>query len=262
MKSKTLILVIFLFMFAGCSERKPASIIARVNNEYLTEENLNLVPMKIISEEELLEEKKELIEQWIHMELLYQEGVKNRIDKNPEIKNQVLHYQKQLIANQYLSLIVGDQLTADDEEINEYYFDNREQFRVAELTYKVNHYIFSDETEARAAYRSLVRNVREKEQELKEKNLLETRFIEEKYVTPVVRDRLFSPSPPRISEPFLLSDTYHIIEILETYSPKSYLPISEVREDIRQQIGLLKYDEAYYSLINKLRKKAHVETSF
>jgi len=251
-----------VFMLAGCSERKPASILARVNNEYLTEENLNLIPMKITSEEDLLNEKKELIEQWIHTELLYQEGLKNRIDKNPEIKNQVLQYQKQLVAGQYLSLIIGDQLTADDEEINEYYFENREQFRVMDLTYKVNHYTFSDEAEAMSAYRSLVRNIREKAQELKEKNLVETRFIQEGTVAPVVRNRLFSPSPPRITEPFQFSEAYHILEILETYSPNSYLPISEVREDIRQQIGLLKYDEAYYGLLKKLRKKAHVETSF
>lgn len=262
MKFKILLIPLILVVLSGCSERKPASVIARVNNEYLTEENLNLIPMKITPEEDLYEEKIELIEQWIQMELLYQEGLKNRIDKNPEIKNQILQYQKQLIANQYLSLVVGDQITANDEEINEYYFENREQFKVAELTYKVNHYVFSDETEARAAYRSLVRNVRENVQELKEKNLLETRFIEEKIVTPSVRDRLFSPSPPRISEPFRLSEMYHIIEILETYSPNSFLPISEVREDIRQQIGIIKYDEAYYGLLNKLRKKAHVETSF
>jgi parvulin-like peptidyl-prolyl isomerase len=262
MKYKKLIIIIFLFVLSGCSERKPGNVLARVNNEYLTEERLNLLPMKIASEQTMLDEKKEIVEQWIYLELLYQEGVKNRIDKNPEIKNQVLQYQKQLIASQYLSLVVGDQLTAEDEEINDYYFENREQFKVSELTYKVNHYAFTEESTARNAYRSLVRNDREKIQEFKEKNLVETRFIEENFVIPAVRDRLFSVPPPRISEPFLLSDAYHVFEILETYSPNSYLPISEVREDIRQQIGLQKSDEAYYSLLNKLRKKAHVETYF
>ncbi len=145
MKHKNLIIIIFLVVLSGCSERKPGNVLARVNNEYLTEERLNLLPMKIASEQTMLDEKKEIVEQWIYLELLYQEGVKNRIDKNPEIKNQVLQYQKQLIASQYLSLVVGDQLTAEDEEINDYYFENREKLKVYELNYNVNHYEFTEE---------------------------------------------------------------------------------------------------------------------
>lgn len=255
---------LFWVLFPGllifsCSEKEPSHILARVNNSYLTEENLSLIPTMTGTESSLETEKSKLIENWVSTELLYQEGMKRKLDKNPEVKNQLLQYQKQLVGNLYLQLELGNQLSADDEEINEYYFQNREQFRVAELTHKVNVYTFETEDAARNAYRTFFRNHPGAVQEIKQNHLILTRFVKENSVIPEIRNLFFSGQPPKISEPFFHKDALFIFEIVETFPPDSYLPISEVREDIRQEIGIMKYNQAYHALIHKLRKKSHVE---
>jgi hypothetical protein len=242
----------------SCSEKEPPRILARVNNSYLTEENLSLIPTMTGTESSLETERAKLIENWVTTELLYQEGMKQKLDKNPEVKNHLLQYQKQLIANQYLQLELGNQLSADDEEINEYYFQNREQFRVAELTHKVNVYTFETEDAAQNAYQTFLRNNPGAVQELKQNHLTLSRFVKEQTVIPDIRNLFFSGNPPKILEPFFYKDAFFIFEIVETFPPNSYLPISEVREDIRQEIGIKKYNQAYDALIHKLRKKSHV----
>ncbi len=258
-RNNLVLLLVAGLLFGACSEKEPSHVLARVNNEYLTEENLNLIPTMTGSDVFLKAEKQHLVENWVSTELLYQEGMKKKLDKTPDIKNQILQYQKQLIANQYLQLELGDQLSAGDEEINEYYFQNREQFRIAALTYKVNVYAFETEEAADAAYRVFLRNNPEAVQKLKKNNLTVTRFVNENSVIPDIKQHFFSGAPPKISEPFYHSKVYYIFEIIETFTPNTYLPISEVREDIRMEIGIMKYSQAYNALINKLRKKSHVE---
>lgn len=258
-KNKLLWVLVSGLLITSCTEKEPSHALARVNKSYLTEENLNLIPTITGPESSLETERTLLIENWVTTELLYQEGVKRKLDKNPEVKNQLLQYQKQLVANQYLQMELGDQLSADDQEINEYYFQNREQFRVAVLTHKVNVYTFETPDGARDAYLTLLRNNPDAVQEIKKNHLINTRFVKENTVTPKIRKIFFSGRPQKISEPFSHENAYFIFEIVETFPPESYLPISEVREEIRQEIGIMKYNRAYTALIHKLRKKSHVE---
>jgi hypothetical protein len=259
---RSLLTVLFLLLLTGCSEKDTTSYLARVNNEYLNKDNLNLAPATILSGNEQDWEKRELIENWIVTELLYQEGLKHNLDKNPDIKNQIIQYQKQVIANQFLLFELGDHITAGDEEINEYYFENRDQFRVSQLTHKINRYTFDSLRNAENAYRALIRKNQEQIQEIKKTHLAESRFVNEGSVIPEVKSLLFSGTPPRITDPLPYGNLYHIFEIVETFPANAYFPISEVREKIRQEIGIMKYKEAYNALIKKLRKKSHVETFF
>lgn len=264
-KNKLLVLLATALFFVACSEKETPQILARVNNAYLTEENLNISPLLLdtpLSKESHETEKKNLIETWITTELLYQEGVKKNLDKTPEIRNYMMQYQKQLVANQYLQLELGDKIRTDDEEINEYYFQNREQFKVTSLTYKVNVYVFSSQEDANTAYRAFLQNNQDKIQEYKINNLMLTRFIQEKSILPDIQHLFFSGTPPKILQPFFFKDMYYLFETVETYPVDTYFPIADVREEIRQEIGIIKYDQAYRALINKLRKKATVEITY
>lgn len=256
------VLLLAIFVISGCSKQESENHLARVNNEYLNKEQLNLASTSILSNEEPDREIRELAENWIVTELLYQEGLRHKLDKNPDIKNQVVQYQKQLIANQYLQYEIGDEITAGDEEINEYYFNNRDQFQVSETTHKINVYSFSKVSEAETAQRTLIRRNPEQVQDLKKTYLAETRLVKKGSVISEIRDLLFSGTPPRVSEPFLHSGQYHLFEIIETFPPNAYLPISDVREEIRKEIGIMKYNEAYNALIKKLRKQSNVKTYF
>ncbi|KPJ49122.1 MAG: hypothetical protein AMJ41_03530, partial [candidate division Zixibacteria bacterium DG_27] len=114
--------------FLGCEgEVDPYSegrVIAEVNGEKLTLEEIeDQIPTEYrdyVSDYE----KKEYAEEWIKNELLYQEAVASKFDSDPKIQARLRQITKQLVASAFVEEELKARSRVDTSEVREFYENN------------------------------------------------------------------------------------------------------------------------------------------
>lgn len=144
-------LVIFL---PGCTKEVPQKkYIAKVNNAYLTEEQLDL--MSDSSKGNHLF-KSEIIRNWINRELLYQEALKEGILNGAEYKKILEDSKKELAGSLLLKKFYEQQKNSVSEtEVENFYKKNINEFKLPYNSYLFNKITFDNEDKA-LEFRSIV----------------------------------------------------------------------------------------------------------
>ncbi len=148
--NKTITKIFFLFgvlAFAACTkEQKKDDFIARVNDSYLTREEFSsLVDTTNLS----TTQKDQVIKNWIYQEILYQKASKQGITKREDYKNILKKSSYELAAamliEDYLS---GEETNYSDDDLKNYFEQNKNYFRAASDLYLLNKVAFSSEEKA------------------------------------------------------------------------------------------------------------------
>jgi len=137
-----------LIFLQGCGSNK--DVLAIVNKTVITnkdfEERIASLPKRY--QEIVNSDKKKFLDEIIVDEILYQEAVKNKIDKDPEVKNVIEQAKKKIIVAKYLKEKVDDSATVDDEEIKQYYNSHLDEFRTPEI-FRASHILAETEGQAK-----------------------------------------------------------------------------------------------------------------
>lgn len=132
--------------FIGC-EKEPEvkKYIARVNDAYLTEED--------ISELDSLFERgfsrNELIKKWIEKELLYQEALKAGITDNDEFNRIINNSRRELASSMLLNSYLENNLKKpNNSELQEFYNSHISEFKIEDNIFVFNSASFNNENAA------------------------------------------------------------------------------------------------------------------
>lgn len=134
------------FFFIGCKkEPETEKYIARVNDAYLTEED--------ISELDSLFERgfsrTELIKKWIEKEVLYQEAVKKGITDEDEFNRIINNSHRELASSMLLNSHLEKNLKKpSNSELQEFYSIHKSEFKTEDNIYVFNSASFTNENEA------------------------------------------------------------------------------------------------------------------
>jgi len=74
------------------------------------------------------EGKKQLLDRMVHVELLYQEALKQGIDKDPEYISHLEEGKKMLLANMLQKKIADTEVKISDEDLTKYYEEHKENY--------------------------------------------------------------------------------------------------------------------------------------
>ena len=148
-----------LFLFAsiilfGCGKEKvKKDFVARVNNTYLTNEQLSSL-MGSYGAKNFYRE--EVIRNWINRELLYQEAVKRGILKESMFDSLLENSKKELAISLFLEKYYNEEKpTYDPKEVENYYSKHQNEFAFFYNTYYLNFADFNNEDKA-IKFRSLL----------------------------------------------------------------------------------------------------------
>ncbi|MCG1036427.1 hypothetical protein [Polaribacter sargassicola] len=142
-------IIIFLVFFTSCDlfkmqekEDNEANVVAIVNGEKLYKKDLlNLTPDNIRKEDSIVLVKS-FIQNWAIKKLLLDKSKKNSsLETVNEINDLVESYKEGLLINNYKEQLVKEQLDTviTDEELEEYYLDNKENFKLNEELVKIKY---------------------------------------------------------------------------------------------------------------------------
>jgi hypothetical protein len=142
-------LAVLLFaaaVLSGCGKEKTKKdFVARVNNAYLTKDEL----AAMIDTGSSSTYKSEIIRNWINKELLYQEAEKKGILKDAEFNRLLDNSKKELAAALLVQNYYRDQkINYDSKEAENYFEDHKNDFRLSSDSYLINLIKFSDEDKA------------------------------------------------------------------------------------------------------------------
>lgn len=153
---KTLLsLKLFLFIFSfffGCKEEKQnENVIAKVNNETLTEEELAAA-----ADSSFNFYREEFIRNWINSQLLYQEAVDEGILNDEAFNSSIEEAKKNLAVSLLLQKKYKDfNVPEADSDLEEYFNSKKDEFIISEAAYLLNKIEFNDEAKA-VQFRNLV----------------------------------------------------------------------------------------------------------
>ncbi|MDW8094232.1 MAG: peptidylprolyl isomerase, partial [Caldimicrobium sp.] len=178
------------------------------------------------------------VEDWVYMELLYQEAKKKNIDKDPEFQAKLEQQKKILMVQELIKRDFLPKLKVSDKEIREYYDKNKEHYKLAKR-YKVSHIQVKEERDIKAVqerlrkgepFEKLAKEVSIDKERAKEGGSLG--YLEEGKMPPEFERVLKRMRPGQISEPVKTPFGWHILRLEEVKEP-GYIEFDTLKESIR-----------------------------
>jgi len=135
-----------LFLAACTQKAPPKEYVARVNNQYLTKDDLKNM---MSSGSPNYQYRSELIREWINSEVLYQEAVKQGILKDKDFKRISEQSEREIAGSLLLQKMYSKQKQlASDSSLSNFYKKNIDEFKLFYDAYLINQVVFNKEKEA------------------------------------------------------------------------------------------------------------------
>lgn len=146
MKLKLIIYLIVISGFISCQQQSPnADAAARVNDRYLSKEELNMAMPKGLPVEDSLLYRNNFIKMWATKELLLQKARINVDDREGDIQELVRNYEQELLIERYKKALLQQELDTliTETDLNDYYEANKNVYRLNEDLMQLKYIHFS-----------------------------------------------------------------------------------------------------------------------
>ncbi len=275
----TVLCIAALVVLASCSgdsgkkaDSGGEKVYASVNDARLTETGLRaLVPSDFYSTL-TPEHKKEIVQEWINNELLYQEAIRQKIDGDPEIARIIENSTRTLVSNELLERNLNSVKAPDDKQLQAFFEAHKKNFILPDREYKIRFASFENRRDAedfwrkvksRSGFSELAADM-SKDPSARQGGDLGS--VSEEMVEPEVWTAIAETVKKfglvKISDPFKIASGYACVIVDEMYEAGSVKSFESVRDQVRDMYMVEKREEARKELIKKLTSSAKVTLSF
>jgi len=254
--------VVFL---AGCPEKPKGPALVTVNNEQLTKEEFDaLVPEGYTVTRENLPG---VLDKWVSNALMYQEAVRQGVDKEPKVKHALKRLQRDYLVNELLQRITGS-ITVSQAEIMQYFNAHRDEFSYEA---KIVRIILPDSAAAEQTLAELragadfAKLARERSQDMLLEAGQESRYFARGVGDPRMggdpdmEEAIFALDKGEISDVLDTQEGFMIVRLMDKKKVKADVSVAEVREYIEAVLSYRKNHEVVDRTLSDLREKAKVE---
>ena len=277
---KNLIRAFVILLFIGCfcsnvwSTQK--KVLAEVGPYKLYKEDVEDLIKKDTQIQKILESKPELrdeivkilVNRWVNLSLLALAGKKEGLDKDPEVKKELMEIEKSILAKKYFEKKVK-KLNINEREIKEYYKKNKERYKEPEGVHVKHILIYIPKDADKATEKKAL----EKAKQIRAQILKGAKFeelakiysddagskkkggdlgiIKKGQTIPEFEKVIFKLKPGEISRPIRSSYGYHIVKVEEKI-PEKILPFEEVKDLVKKDYLQTKQEELMTRILQKL----------
>ena len=147
--------LICLIVFWGCEVPPKGTVVAQVEESYLTREALERRIPPSYAGKLSVAEKRGLVENWVEEELLYREAVRQKLDGDPEVADRIDRAVRQLLAGELMARIYARDADVLAAEIRDHYETHRADFAREKPELRVRHIVVKDENALNRAWERL-----------------------------------------------------------------------------------------------------------
>jgi foldase protein PrsA len=180
------------------------------------------------------------------------------LDQDPTFKEQVETYRRRLLADKIMQKYLAQQATVSDQEVKDYYNQNKDSFVRDEDEIFALHVLLPTQDEARELRNVLRDNDLDKKAEFLRKYQNETGLFKLSDLIPEIRNRLARTRDTGVIGPIRSDFGYHILNVTQWYDKDSVRPLEEVWDEIAGRLAIDKQNEIREAKIDSLRHHANV----
>ncbi len=277
--SYLLIIAIFVssVLFVGCSEKDDASnsnerIYVTVNDANLGERELmSMVPSEFYNRLDATY-RKEIVQEWVNDELLYQEALTQKLDEEPGIRLMLERSRRRLLASELLERKLLELEAPSDEVLKSYYEENKDMFILQSNEYDIRYALFDTMQDAQRFYHKVKRGAsfsdlaKTLSTDPSAKDGGSLGVITEMTVEPTIWNEtvtLYNKlGVMKISNPFRVLDGFAIVIIDKVYEAGTARPFETVRDQIYDLYMLDAREKEKSRILKSLTGKAQINFNF
>jgi peptidyl-prolyl cis-trans isomerase C len=258
-------LVVVPWLSSCGGEAKPLDVVARVGNAVLTRDDLRAaLPLGLATTDpqRAHDARRQLVEQWIQRELLYQEALDRDLDQQARLRDLIAAAERDLLAAALIDLEFGSRETQiDDSSIERYYTEHIADFQRAAGELRARHILLASQRDANARLQALQRG--ESFEALAGEHSLDpdTRFrggdlgFFSEEMDPALWAACENLPLDKVSKPIHTVYGYHLFQVLEHEEPGTVRGLLQVRDQIIEALARQHQERQLDSLLTQLRRK-------
>ncbi len=264
-----LVFYTLLFLLLSCQKNNipEIEIIAKVDKEYLTRDQLFEWMPSTINEAQKKVLARQYIDRWVQKTTMALSAKNEGISLSSYEKWSLQNYQKELLAQKYINVKLPKDIIITDEEISTFYEEHKDQFiRHEDEVHLIQLYLENQDKAIDAEIRELKSLL-----EVIKKNYLDkqfNRFLEKNgdlgYV-PIDKLRkeisrlVNTGSTGRIYGPIKIENVYYYFQMMDKQKANSYRSLDLVREEIQMRLMAIKRSQMAQELAQNLSEQYEIE---
>ncbi len=260
-----LVLGLVLVLAAGCPSRPKGKVLARVNNDYMTKEEFELMVPEGFSVDQ--QNLPQILDKWVSNTLMYQEAVRRGLDKKPEVRQALKRLERDYLVNQLLEELTGA-VSVSQAEMMQYFNAHRDEFC---YEVKIMRIVLPDSLEAEKTLAEIragadfKKLAKERSQDILLEGGQESRYFARGVGDPrmggdpEIEETIFALAPGEVSDVLSSQEGYQIIKLVDRKKVKAEVALAEVKDYIEAVLSYRKNQDVVDRMLSALREKAKVE---
>ena len=207
--------------------------------------------------------KKQLLEQMISFELMFQFGKEASLDKTKEFETEVEKFKKELLTQMVINKVISE-VTVTDYEALKYYEENRSMFSEPENV-TAKHILISSEEEANKIKKEIESNNVTFEEAASQYSSCPSKeqggnlgSFSRGMMVPEFEEAAFASEIGVVTEPVKTQFGYHLIKV-EAKNAGKDLDFEEVKDGVVNQLLQETQQKKYFDLIGELSSKYTID---
>ena len=242
-------------------------VLARVAGRDITSDYITEVISRYPAQQQAMMDneqgRRNVLEQAIAFELMYELGKETGVDKSVEYTEQINKIAKELLAQIVMSKVLSE-VTVLDEEVLKYYNENQEAF-VEPANVTAKHILVDSEELAKEIKEKIATNELSFEDAAAQYSSCPSKeqggnlgAFSKGMMVPEFEEVAFALPVNEVSEPVQTQFGYHLIKVSDK-KDSSTKAFEEIKEGALKQLLNQKQEEKYLELMKELRNKYTVE---
>ncbi len=257
------------FAAPGTNQTGPNTVLATVGTEKITRKDftaeLDKLPPQYRQMANDPEIKKEFLNTLVTRNLLYQEGMRQKMLQEPEVQEKIADFTKKVVVAALLDKEVNDKVkNISDKELEKYYQEHQQEFQQPKQV-RARHILLKDEKTADQVLARLKKGedfaklARENSTCPSKSRGGELGFFTRQQMVKEFSDAAFALQPGEISPVVKTQFGYHIIQVEEVKKGRQQ-SFAEVKEQLREKIAAEKKNKYFNDYVAALKKQIKVQT--
>ncbi len=241
----------------------PETILASFGEQTITLGEFNQLWEQVPEDYKLQLDKSMVLDQMISEKLLIQEAKNMGLEEDNDVLEQIKKMTEQILVQALIEREILDKIKVNDEEVLEYYEQNKDSFTEKEQVYLYN-ILLETEEEAQDILEQLKAGgdfseiAKEKSTGPSAAQGGDLGYLTKGTIIPEIEDVVFALELEELSEVIKTDFGFHILKITEK-KPETVKTLEEVKEEIIQTLLPTKQKEAFENLLEELKGKAEIE---
>jgi len=241
----------------------PETILASFDGQTITLGEFNQLWEQVPEEYKLQLDKSMVLDQMISEKLLIQEAKNMGLEEDNDVLEHIKKITEQILVQVLIEREILDKVKVTDEEVLEYYEQNKESFTEKEQVHLYNILLESEE-EAQDILKQLKAGgdfseiAIEKSAGPSAAQGGDLGYLSKGTIISEIEEVVFALEVEELSEVIKTDFGFHILKITEK-KPETVKALEEVKEDIIQTLLPVKQKEAFENLLEELKGKVEIE---